>query len=252
MQQGLVLTWCRVQGANFATVLVGPDAKPFNVHEELLTLHSPFFRAALTGNFKEAEDKTVTLKEEDPKIFEFFVHWLYYNCLPDKDSDPALLELWDCEGDCEGNCEGNCEGDCEGGETKTGNLLYLHVFCDKYDVPELKRQTMDMFYSHQDNTEAHLPDPRMVEHVFSHLAEKSPLCRYLVDLHCHYAQAQAWDEFEADEWPRAFLTKVMRRYTEYALGDRSIYDPPDICDYHDHPNEEAKAACKAEYELGIR
>ena len=49
----------------------------FVVREDLLTHYSEFFRAALTGGFKEAADKIVTLKDEDPDVFGVFVHWLY-------------------------------------------------------------------------------------------------------------------------------------------------------------------------------
>lgn len=37
-----------------------------------------FFRAALTGKFKEAKEKVVRLHDTDPEVFECVVHWLYY------------------------------------------------------------------------------------------------------------------------------------------------------------------------------
>lgn len=63
---------------------MGPDHVRFVVPESLLVHYSKFFRAALTGNFSEAKDKTVKLEEDDPKMFELFVHWLYYQSFPVK------------------------------------------------------------------------------------------------------------------------------------------------------------------------
>ncbi|KAF2692218.1 hypothetical protein K458DRAFT_244869, partial [Lentithecium fluviatile CBS 122367] len=51
-------------------------------HEALITHHSKFFSAALTGHFEGACEKTVNLPEEDPLIFEFFVFWLYRERFP--------------------------------------------------------------------------------------------------------------------------------------------------------------------------
>jgi hypothetical protein len=58
----------------FATVLVDEPEKRFVVHEHLLTHYSEFFRAALTGRFKEAEEKVVKVRDTAPDIFECFVH----------------------------------------------------------------------------------------------------------------------------------------------------------------------------------
>lgn len=71
---GVLLTSCRVRDVKFATVLVGDEAARFVVHEELLTYHSLYFRAALRGGFAEAADGSVRLQEAHPVVFEIFVH----------------------------------------------------------------------------------------------------------------------------------------------------------------------------------
>jgi hypothetical protein len=71
---GILLTSCRVRDAKFATVLVGDEAARFIVHEELLTYHSPYFRAALKDGFAEAAEGAVRLQEADSVLFEVFVH----------------------------------------------------------------------------------------------------------------------------------------------------------------------------------
>lgn len=87
----------------------------FVVHSALLVHHSAFFRAALTGSFKEAGEKVVKLPHEQCTIVELFVHWLYYHDLPTRDAGDAKHLV----------------------QQRADNLIQLHVFSDVYDVPEL-------------------------------------------------------------------------------------------------------------------
>ncbi|KAF4556271.1 Hypothetical protein D9617_1g081470 [Elsinoe fawcettii] len=82
-----------------ATILVGPAKVKFVLHTELLVSVSPFFAAALQGHFAESASQIVTLPEEKPDMFEWFVQWLYTgslmvsgptNCAPPPENDPAI------------------------------------------------------------------------------------------------------------------------------------------------------------------
>jgi BTB/POZ domain len=57
-------------------VRVGPHAETFPVHKDILT-KSEYFRKALDGEFREAEDQAIDLPEEDPDIFSFVIAFLY-------------------------------------------------------------------------------------------------------------------------------------------------------------------------------
>ncbi|RFU29666.1 hypothetical protein B7463_g6659, partial [Scytalidium lignicola] len=57
-------------------VRVGPHCETFLVHRDILT-KSEYFRKALDGEFREAEDQAVDLPEENPAIFSFVVAFLY-------------------------------------------------------------------------------------------------------------------------------------------------------------------------------
>ena len=63
---------------SLVTVLVAqePENQWLNIHKNLVCSVSDFFSAALTGSFKEA-DGTITLPEQDPETFKYFIHWLY-------------------------------------------------------------------------------------------------------------------------------------------------------------------------------
>lgn len=46
-------------------VEVGPDRIQYSVHPSLLTYHSEYFRRALNGSWKEAEDRIIKLDDVD-------------------------------------------------------------------------------------------------------------------------------------------------------------------------------------------
>lgn len=66
---------------DMAVVVVGPKESKFVLHSHLLTSVSPFFAAALNGSFAESSSRTITLPDERPEIFEWFVQWLYSGTL---------------------------------------------------------------------------------------------------------------------------------------------------------------------------
>jgi hypothetical protein len=58
--------------------LVGTDApKRFTIHEGLVKPHSEFVRLALRGDWKEAQEQTIPLPEDDPSVFSVYQQWLY-------------------------------------------------------------------------------------------------------------------------------------------------------------------------------
>ena len=55
----------------------GHEKKVWNLPEKLLKSNSTFFTAALQSGFAEGISKNITLPEEDPDMFQWFVAWLY-------------------------------------------------------------------------------------------------------------------------------------------------------------------------------
>lgn len=49
------------------TVKVGPDSIKYNVHKAMLVHHSEYFKKALNGSWKEAEENMVTPADIEPK-----------------------------------------------------------------------------------------------------------------------------------------------------------------------------------------
>ncbi|KAI4240152.1 MAG: hypothetical protein L6R40_005285 [Gallowayella cf. fulva] len=58
------------------TLVVGREPRIFAAHEDVLSL-SPFFTAALKGQFYESSAKRVALPDEDPQVFSCVLEYLY-------------------------------------------------------------------------------------------------------------------------------------------------------------------------------
>lgn len=88
-----MLIWiCRRHQSPIIPVRVGPTAEVFSVHRDILT-KSEYFRKALDGEFREAEDQAIDLPEEDPAIFSFVVAFLYEGTyVPIKAAASVLVE----------------------------------------------------------------------------------------------------------------------------------------------------------------
>ncbi|TKA77622.1 hypothetical protein B0A49_03895 [Cryomyces minteri] len=85
---------------HIVTVSVGaaPHAvKSFQVHEELLTARSSFFRAAFQKEWKEGRERVLKLPEDNPESFEQYARWIYCGKIGNKVkgsiSVPGVLAL---------------------------------------------------------------------------------------------------------------------------------------------------------------
>jgi len=125
------------------TLVVGRDQRLFAAHEDVLS-RSPFFSAALKGQFLEASSKQVELPDEEPEILSCVLEFLYKG-----DYYPNLLHnkrrnSWELEGAQDINKHGG-RGSSESTMFHSGigdNLLRdTVVYCaaDKYGLDDLKR-----------------------------------------------------------------------------------------------------------------
>ncbi|KIW23362.1 uncharacterized protein PV07_11569 [Cladophialophora immunda] len=125
------------------TLVVGSEQRLFAAHEDVLC-HSPYFAAALKGNFLEGSSKRVELPDEEPEILSCVLEFLYKG-----DYYPRLLHnkrrnTWDLE-DVQDLIK-------NGGRGNNASTIYLPdaggdvlrdtvVYCaaEKYGLEELKR-----------------------------------------------------------------------------------------------------------------
>jgi hypothetical protein len=202
------------------------------VHESVLTHSSSFFRAALTGGFKETQDKTVRLPDDSPLIFDSFVFWLYHGELPAKAKGDAneLADAW--------------VGD--DANTVTRNLMYLHIFSDKYGVADLARETLDTIFLCLENPDIASLMKSDVYDVFDTLPDSAQLCQFLIHLQCA-TPAETWKNSAVGDWHPVFLKGVLSRYATLVKGAQRLTGGQykfDLCDHHGHEEKKDKMEYK--------
>lgn len=198
------------------------------MHESTLAYYSGFFRKALLGKFSEGKSKTVTLKDEETDIFELFVHWLYYQQLPSRDMGvySAVVNIL---------CNGHSKlADLEG-------VVKLYVLGDKYDVPGLRKDAIDLVF--HTVSRGSLPHRDDIKYAFDHLLIPDPMCRLLVDLQWYYECPGGTERTEFDN--AAFVQAIWQRYVYLNRSDdKSFDDVLQLCDYHDHATQEERETCE--------
>lgn len=125
------------------TLVVGREPRIFAAHEDVLSL-SPFFTAALKGQFYESATKRVSLPDEDPQIFSCILEYLYKG-----DYYPRLLfnkrrasfELEDAQDSLDLGGRGSVESVVNipgaGGALLKDTVIYCAA--ERYGLDELKR-----------------------------------------------------------------------------------------------------------------
>lgn len=164
---------------------VGPEPKRFAIHKGLLCSRSGYFKAALTGNFREAEDQLVTLDDEDPRMFRRFNAWLYTD---------VLIE----------------DGDT--GAASWSSLIDMYVFAEKRIIPHLQNAVIDSIIRLKDYT---LP-ASVIRYGWTRTAGASPLRKLFVDTMLTETEDSLKDEFQnnIEQYDITFVAAVALRAAE--------------------------------------
>lgn len=135
-------------------------------------------------------------------------------------------------------------------------LLELYIFADRFDVAELRIDTIDLLQrirtnDAKDSLASGLPSFDTVSAAFDLLPETSPLRRWLIDVF-----AYDWDPSKDDEeqvalrkdLPREFLLEVAvinsQRSARRLPGERAPFKV-DMCSYHGHQTWEELERCRS-------
>lgn len=101
------------------TIFVGPDREEFKLSKELLCHVSPFFKAAFEGDFKEGQEQTMELLDDDVEAFGYVVTYLYR-----ANFGSAPLGDWDFK-------------------LKLPTLIYVLELAERFQVPDVKEAATD-------------------------------------------------------------------------------------------------------------
>ncbi|KAF2181939.1 hypothetical protein K469DRAFT_752393 [Zopfia rhizophila CBS 207.26] len=174
-----------------ANLLVGKDEVPFDAHIELLCACSPFFDNALHGRFVEAETKMIPLPDDDPDTFTEFLSWMYNRRIFADNTKPGWLEL-----------------------------SRLWVMADKYQVPELQNNVMELFPTKFEAMKCKgNVHPIVLDFVYDNTTADSPLRKMIVDI-CTWGMDVDKFEQHRKDMPTEFLEDFgLQQMRKNALGN---------------------------------
>lgn len=170
-------------------VEVGTDknSKTYAIYSSTLTTRSLFFRKALSGPWKEAEERVVHLPEDNVKTFGLYLHYIYNNefaCI----SNPS---------------------DNQYSKTERVTLAQLYVLCEKLQDPKSKnciiKASSDSICKIRSNGNWNIPESAVIEILYKGTFQGAPVRRMLVDI---FAQGVPSNFATADwtnKYPGEFL-----------------------------------------------
>jgi len=120
------------------TLVVGRERRVFAAHEDILCL-SPFFAAALRGQFREADARQVEMPDEDPQIFSAVLEYLYKGDYYPRLRHNKRSSHWELENQSskEYVSESLIHSPVYGGDILRDTVIYC--VADKYGLDDLKR-----------------------------------------------------------------------------------------------------------------
>jgi len=108
--------------SDLVTIYVGPDGEKYVAHKDILT-KAKYFSGCLTNIFRESETLQTNLPEEDPKVFEKLLEFLY-----------------------QGSITAKLHKSCDSGREKLVELMVdVYVAADRYSMEECQNHIMDFF-----------------------------------------------------------------------------------------------------------
>ncbi|KAF2642245.1 hypothetical protein P280DRAFT_260688 [Massarina eburnea CBS 473.64] len=212
-------------GEGIVTVKVGPDQhqQDFQIHKALLTHHSEYFRAALQGEWKEAEDRVVVLDDVEPDVFGIFATWLYTGKVPDINRERELA----------------LEND---GKATTAYLACIKGYAlgDRIMASAFCQLMNNGFVDIVDEHGFHVEEVCEIAILaFEQLPAHSLLLGFMVEQYFSesYVCGDSSEVIYFEKmFPHEFLLRGMRRFREMQRGDAPIEEGTRC--YHEHTAEE--------------
>ncbi|KAF1960097.1 hypothetical protein CC80DRAFT_582457 [Byssothecium circinans] len=256
--------------SNIVTIKVGAEKTEYVVHKAFLVYYSDYFKKALEGPWKEAEDNAITLEDVEVEVFNVFVNWLYTQQLPRNRYEwfdaseahkshnpefkvdtvqypPDFTDEWDAGGEVDDGEEDN-GGDDDGFDysdllPQSMDLLRMETYCyaDRLLVPEFRAQLGLQITSQRE------ADVEQYEEVTQFAADNLPssdsVYKFLVDSACAFYDPACESRDYWSSLPKEFVVECFLKLPKY----HDIYrDGSSLkaCDYHNHKSEEEHDACK--------
>lgn len=176
-----------------ASINVGPNETPFDVHLELICDCSTYFNALFESRFTQPTTQPVFLPDDDPDTFAEFLQWAYRGKIFEDAAPVTWLQL------------------CE-----------LWVLAGKLGAPKLQNLVMEHCRRKYDEHDRHTAKRwDVVEFVYRKTAIGSPLRKMMVDL-WRVDMDKVSFEFVKGDVPRLFLEDLCLAFLECREPDWRI------------------------------
>lgn len=196
------------------TVLVGPDKTPFTVHKATICAKSKFFQAALSRDWKEAKEATVSLPDLEPHEFAIFVHWMYTGGIDGEELgfDPPHF--------------------C--GDDRVYSVPFsAFVAGDALEAEGLRNDALTEAFQ-AEHSAVELPTSKFLSEYWQKTAEGSALRLWLVDIFALTAADVCFEESHGP-YPSGFLLLALTKLVQIRDGgSKRIPTLANACKYHDH------------------
>ena len=203
-------------GGDVVVFLVGTDTpKRFAIHEGVIAPRSEFVRLALRGEWKEAQERTIPLPEDDPDVFSVYQQWLYGNLICTRYNNTVSQT-----------------------DDEYESLVKAYILGEKIMDQDFKDSIADAIV--EKARCVHRFDTSLTSLVFDNTPPASPLRRLWLDIYFHFG---SFEWLEVDLVGGAINAEFMAEFSRYQMKSRTGCDPngaarPDVvflsCTYHEH------------------
>ncbi|MCJ1346387.1 hypothetical protein MMC31_004603 [Peltigera leucophlebia] len=154
-------TYLKLGGVPTVTLLVGEEKLPFHVHLDVICKESSVFKAAFSGEFTEASNKSMNLPDDDIESVDRMIQWLY--------SKQYELAKWS-------------EDIKTTASARYWQLARLNTLADKYNIIGLSNNIIDQLYIlHSKNVP---PQLDVTTYIYDNTTENSSFRKLLIGWLC--------------------------------------------------------------------
>lgn len=178
---------------------------------------SDFFDKALSSEWKESEDRSVSLPDTEPETFELYLHWLYVGNLPVKSKEPGHI------------------GNQEYLQLAKAYVLGDHLQDAQFDDVVIDAM-IDKSASRAADGNKWYPTGPVIACIYNNTPETSQARRLLMDFFVNFGNGDwlhVWSKQE--DLPKEFLLDLATTLLEKRpRAEKSIKDKAEPCKYHCH------------------
>jgi hypothetical protein len=128
-------------------------------------------------------------------------------------------------------------------------IMSLYQIADQYDIPQLRRDTMDICYSHLNSDlfigtrpkQVFLPTPALITDAYESLPSSSSMITWITDVIANiFSVVLQQGNVVPDDWetcPKAFFISIYKK----TASSGGSFKKMQLCNYHEHHEEKTTA-----------